>query len=743
MLSRKLCVHCEKSLRLCVKKKLNLHTKFSISMKFNKILGTLVLASVGGFSQTQKFSMNDAVLGLRSNLAIKNIREFSFCNDGKSYIQSVKNAYLITDFATKKSDTLVSLYQINQNLAADKKLKALSSVKFINDSKAYFSQKGKYFWLEKSGNSWKTTEFASVPEDAENAQLLADNQTIVYTVKNNLFANINGKSVEITNDENENIINGQSVHRNEFGIDGGIFAAPNSQKIAFYRMDQTMVTDYPVIDWSVTPAENRNIKYPMAGNKSHEVTLGVFDVKTQTKKFLNIEGDKEQYLTCVTWSPDSKYIFVAVLNRAQNYMKLNQYDAESGNFVKTIFEEKSDKYVEPQHDLVFLPNSNKDFIWQSQRTGFNHLFWYNTDKGLVKQITNGDWLVNEILGFNEKKKEIFFTSTKETPLEKHLYKVNWQNAKITRLDKDAGVHNGILSKDGTQLYDVFANATTPRVANIINTENLQAKNILTAENPLKNFQRPEIQNITLKADDGTPLYGKLILPTDFDKTKKYPTIVYLYNGPHVQLITNTFPASGNLWYEYMAQHGYVVFTMDGRGSGNRGLKYEQATFRNLGETEMNDQLKGVEYLKSLPFVNAEKMGVHGWSFGGFMTTSLMLKYPEVFKVGVAGGPVIDWNMYEIMYTERYMDTPKENPEGYAKANLLDKVQNLKGKLLMIHGAQDDTVVWQHSVKFLKSAVDKGVQLDYFVYPGHPHNVSGKDRVHLMQKVTDYFDLYLK
>ncbi len=726
-----------------MKKKLNLHTKFSISMKFNKLLGTLVLASVCGFSQTQKFTMNDAVLGLRTNLAVKNIREFSFSNDGKSYIQSVKNAYLITDFATKKSDTLVSLYQINQNLATDKKLKALSPLKFVNDSKAYFSQKGKYFWLEKSGNSWKTTEFASVPEDAENVQLLADNQTIVYTVKNNLFANINGKSFAITNDENENLINGQSVHRNEFGIDGGIFAAPNSQKIAFYRMNQTMVTDYPIIDWSVTPAENHNIKYPMAGSKSHEVTLGVFNVKTQTKKFLNIEGDKEQYLTCVTWSPDSKFIFVAVLNRAQNYMKLNQYDAESGNFVKTIFEEKSDKYVEPQHELTFLPNSNKDFIWQSQRTGFNHLFWYNTDKGLVKQITNGDWLVNEILGFNEKKKEVFFTSTKETPLEKHLYKVNWQNAKITRLDKDAGVHNGILSKDGTQLYDVFANATTARVANVINTENLQTKNILTAENTLKDFQRPEIQNVTLKADDGTPLYGKLILPTDFDKTKKYPTIVYLYNGPHVQLITNTFPASGNLWYEYMAQNGYVVFTMDGRGSGNRGLKYEQATFRNLGETEMNDQLKGVEYLKSLPFVNAEKMGVHGWSFGGFMTTSLMLKHPEVFKVGVAGGPVIDWNLYEIMYTERYMDTPKENPEGYAKANLLDKVQNLKGKLLMIHGAQDDTVVWQHSVKFLKSAVDKGVQLDYFVYPGHPHNVSGKDRVHLMQKVTDYFDLYLK
>ena len=712
-------------------------------MNFKKILGTLVLASVCGFSQTQQFTMNDAILGLRTNLAVKNIRDFSFSNDGKSYLQMVKNAYLITDIATNKSDTLVSLYQVNQNLSADQKLKALSPLKFLNNSKAYFSQKGKYFWLQKTGNSWQKTEFASIPEEAENAQLLPDNQTIIYTIKNNLFVNINGKTLKITDDQNENIINGQSVHRNEFGIDGGIFAAPNFQKIAFYRMDQSMVTDYPIIDWSVTPAENHNIKYPMAGNKSHEVSIGVFDVKTQTKKFLNIEGDKEQYLTSVTWSPDSKSIFVAVLNRAQNHMKLNQYDAETGNLVKTLIEEKDEKYVEPQHPLTFLPGSNKDFIWQSQRTGYNHLFWYNTDKGLVKQITKGDWLVNEILGFNEKKKEIYFSSTKETPLEKHLYKVNWQTSKITRLDKDAGVHNGILSKDGTHLYDVFANASTPRIANIINTQSLQTKNILTAENPLKNFQRPEIQNITLKTDDGTPLYGKLILPTDFDKTKKYPVIVYLYNGPHLQLVTNNFPASGNLWYEYMAQRGYIVFTMDGRGSSNRGTQFEQAVFRNLGETEMKDQLKGVEYLKSLPFVNAEKMGIHGWSFGGFMTTSFMLKYPEVFKAGVAGGPVIDWNMYEIMYTERYMDTPKENPEGYAKANLLDKVQNLKGKLLMIHGAQDDVVVWQHSVKFLKSAVDKGVQLDYFVYPGHPHNVSGKDRVHLMQKVTDYFDLYLK
>lgn len=702
----------------------------------------LVLGS-SAMAQTQKFTMAEAVNGLRSNLAVKNISQFSWSDDGKSYIQAVKGGYLITSLKTNKQDTLVSLSQLNKNLG-DHKLKAVPQIKFTGNSRGYFSADGRMMWVEKSGNDWKVKNSVDVDKEASDMKVFGDGQTFAFTVKNNLFISKNGKTIAVTNDSDENILNGTSnVHRNEFGIDTGIFPAPNVESVAFYRMDQTMVADYPIIDWSVTPAVNHNIKYPMAGKASHQVTLGIFNIKTQSTKFLNIEGEKDQYLTAVTWSPDSKYIFVGVLNRGQNHLKMNQYDAATGNLVKTLFEETSEKYVEPQHPLTFFPNSNTDFIWQSQRTGYNHLFHYSLEKGLVAQITKGDWLVSDILGFNEKKKEIYFTSTKETPLEKHLYRINWANFKMQRLDNAAGMHTGILSSDGNYLYDVYSNENMPRVVNIINTNTLKTGNLLTAENPLKNYQRPEIKNVNLKADDGTLLYGKIILPTNFDPNKKYPVIVYLYNGPHLQLVTNTFPASGNLWYEYMAQNGYIIFTMDGRGSSNRGLKFEQAVFRNLGTVEMSDQMKGVDYLKSLPYVDAERMGIHGWSFGGFMTTSFMLRHPEVFKVGVAGGPVIDWSMYEIMYGERYMDTPQENPQGYATANLLNKVQNLKGKLLMIHGAQDDVVVWQHSVKFLKSAVDNGVQLDYFVYPGHLHNVTGKDRVHLMQKVTDYFDQYLK
>ena len=712
-------------------------------MKLSKLSLVFLLTGSFVFAQTQKYTIAEAVNGLRSNLAIKNISQFSWNDDNKSFYQGTTNGYLVTEVQSMKQDTLVSLSQLNRNLTAETKLKTFPRITFITKDKGYFTQNSKYFWVERSGKDWKVKEWIALDENAENTEMLSNNEGFVYTIKNNLYLNKNGKTIAITEDKNEDIVNGQAVHQREFGIVNGIFISPENSKVAFYRMDQSMVKDYPIIDWSVTPAVNKNIKYPMAGTPSHHVTLGVYDIKTNKKIFLNIPGDPEQYLTAVTWSPDAKSIFVGVLNRDQNDLQMNQYDAATGNLIKTIFEEKSAEYVEPQNQLMFFPNSNTDFIWQSQRTGYNHLFHYNVSTGLVAQLTKGNWLVTDLLGFNEKKKEIFYASTQESPLERHLYKINWMSFQTQRLDTEPGMHNGVLSKDGSQLYDIFSNESTPRVVNLINTHTGKVKNILTAENPLKKYNRPEIKNVTLKADDGTPLYSKIILPTDFDANKKYPVIVYLYNGPHAQLVTNNFPASGNLWYEFMAQRGYIVFTMDGRGSSNRGLKFEQAVFRNLGEVEMRDQLKGVDYLKSLPYVDAGKLGIHGWSFGGFMTTNFMLKHPEVFQVGVAGGPVIDWNMYEIMYTERYMDSPQNNPEGYKRANLLDKVQNLKGHLLMIHGVQDNVVVWQHSMKFLKAAVDKGVQLDYFVYPGHEHNVLGKDRVHLMQKVTDYFDEYLK
>ena len=701
------------------------------------ILFSTLLMSASLLAQKKNVTMEDAVLGLSTNLRIENLNQVQWIPNQNAYTQNVKTSYgealIKKEVPSLKTDTIFRSTQFEN--------KRIPSLTWINDKQAYYSTKTVYKTITNAGQQ---NDWLKLPEKAENVEFDATNNQVGYVIDNNLFfVDKAGKTHQITKDGKYEIVNGKSVHQNEFGIHKGIFISPKGNLVAFYRMDQTVVTDYPIIDWSVQPAVNKNIKYPFAGTKNHTVTLGVYNPSTQKTTFLETHPEVDHYLTSVTWSPDEKHIYIALLSRNQKHMELNQYDAVSGKLIKTLFKEDDAKYVEPQHELYFVPGKNNEFIWWSQRDGFMHLYRFNTDGKLLNQITKGDWIVTDLVGENAKKKEFLIMTTKDSPKDRHLYAVNWENGKLRKITSDAGTHNVSVSSNGEYAIDNWSNDNTPRKIDVLDANGKFKQNILTAQNPLANYNTAKVENVTLKADDGTDLYGKLIYPTNFDSSKKYPVIVYLYNGPHAQLITNRFPATGNLWYDHLAEKGYVVFTMDGRGSANRGLKFEQAIHGNVATTEMNDQMKGVDFLKTLPFVDAERMGIHGWSYGGFMTTSFMLRKPDVFKVGVAGGPVLDWTQYEIMYTERYMESPQDNPEGFKNTNLINRVNDLKGKLLMIHGAQDNVVVWQHSVDFIREAVKNGVQMDYFVYPGHEHNVRGKDRVHLMQKITDYFDLYLK
>jgi dipeptidyl-peptidase-4 len=709
----------------------------------------LLLLTVCSFSVVsiaqKNFTITEATNGLGTTLAVQGIKQASWRPGTTEFFKVDKSegteVWTSTGYPGEETEEILTLTQLNKGLGTD--MKAMPALTWLDEDHFYVMNDKKLMLGTFNGNdiSWKT--WYTLPDKAANMTVDV-NRNIAYTIENNLYlVTPAGNVVKVTNNSNNNIISGQPVHRNEFGIDKGIFLSPKGRYLAYYRMDQSMVKDYPIINWGADPAAADNIKYPMAGGTSHNVVLCVYNPATGNTVTLNTGANKDHYLTSVTWSTDEKNIYIAILNREQNHLWLNKYSATTGALVNTLFEESDEKYVEPQHPLYFIPGTNDKFLWWSQRDGFMHLYLYSTNGKLIRQVTEGKWLVNEIAGFNTKTGEVIITASKESPLEKHAYAADWNTGELRRLDKGEGMHSISVSEDGVYTFDVYSSDNVPRKSVIRATDGSYNETLLTSEDPLKGYNRATIESVVLTADDGSPLYGKLILPPDFQATRKYPVIVYLYNGPHVQLLHNSYPASGNLWYEYMAQRGYIVFTMDGRGSSNRGLAFEQAVFRKLGSTEMKDQLKGVSFLKSLPYVDANRMGVHGWSFGGFMTTSLMLRHPGVFKCGVAGGPVIDWKMYEIMYTERYMDTPEENPEGYDNANLLTKVKNLEGKLLMIHGTNDDVVVWQHSLKFVKACVDEGVQLDYFVYPGHLHNVRGKDRVHLMQKITDHFDLYLK
>ncbi len=602
------------------------------------------------------------------------------------------------------------------------------------------------FYVEKPFSSRNKEFLFSRSTNEERAKQLFDSESYnmpftAFNKENNLFIkDRNGNEIAISDEKEKGIVFGKAVHRDEFGIDRGVFWSPNGKKLAFYRMDETMVTDYPIVDISTRIATEKSIKYPMAGEQSHEVTIGVYDTETEKTIYLKTGEPKDRYFTNVAWSPDGKYIYIAELNREQNHMKLNRYDVFSGELDKTLFEETHPKYVEPQNPVLFVKNNDNQFIWQSQRDGYNHLYLYDTSGKLVKQLTKGDWEVTDILGFDEKGKTLYFVSTNPTPMDRHIYSVDIKSGKMVRHTSASGVHSGMLSKSGRYIIDRYSAHNNPGKIELIDTRKGKTIELASAQNPFEGYNIPTIETGTIKAaDNQTDLYYRMIKPANFDSTKKHPVAVYVYGGPHSQMVQNRWQYGLRGWELYMAQKGYIVFVMDNRGTSYRGADFENVIHRQIGVEEAKDQMRGVEFLKSLPYVDADRMGIHGWSYGGFMTITMLLNYPDVFKVGVAGGPVIDWKYYEVMYGERYMDTPQENPDGYKETSLLNKADKLKSRLLIIQGDEDPVVLMQHSLQFLKACIDAGTHPDFFIYPGHEHNMMGIDRVHLHEHITRYFD----
>ena len=553
-----------------------------------------------------------------------------------------------------------------------------------------------------------------------------------------------GKTRQITTDGSREIVYGQAVHRNEFGIEEGIFWAPDGNRFAFYRMDQSMVTDYPQVNTFERVATHEPDKYPMLGMTSHKVTVGIYDCTSGKVQYLNAGDPTDRYFTNIAWAPDSKTVYMFELNRLQNDSRLVSYDATTGDKLKELYSETSDKYVEPLHPIVFLPWDKSQFIMQSQKDGYNHLIIYNIGTGKTRQLTSGKFVVEELCGFNEKAKSVIIASNEANPIQRNIYAVDVKTGKRKPLDNARGYHLAILSKSGQWLVDGYSEPDVPRNYDLVATATGKSTHLLTSNNPWEGYQQPIFESGTIKADDGvTDLYWRMVKPADFDPTKKYPTVVYVYGGPHAHNVDATWHWGSRSWETYMAQKGYVLFILDNRGSENRGLEFEQATWHRLGKVEMRDQMKGVEYLKSLPYVDADRLGVHGWSYGGYMTISLMTNYPDVFKVGVAGGPVIDWRWYEVMYGERYMGTPETNNEGIEACSLIPMAKNLKGKLQIIIGMNDPTVVPQHALSFLNACTEAGTQPDFFVYPGEGHNMRGHKSVHLHERITQYFEEFLK
>lgn len=719
------------------------------------------MTATASFAQEKKsYTLEDVIPGGNNyfNLVPKNIPGLQWWGD-VCVRTDVENIVTI-NVRNGKETVLVTLDEVNEALLNGEKpfqptqeLKQLRTLMGASlpwgDQKVITFRQGNYMIWYDFGQK-KISNLFRLNEKAANLDFCKENGYVAYTVGSNLcIAHEGEKDLQINPDEKKadpmDIVYGQAVHRNEFGIYKGTFWSPKGNCLAFYRMDQSMVTAYPQVNTTTRIATLEPDKYPMAGMTSHKVTVGVYHIQSGKTIYLQAGDPTDRYFTNISWSPDEKSIYVIELNRDQNHSQLVRYNAETGAKEAMLFEETHPKYVEPQHPIVFLPWDSNQFIYWSQRDGFHHLYLYNKEGQLIKQLTQGDWLVQDILGFNTARKEMIIASTEISPLQTNIFSLNVKTGKRTLLGQQDGTHSARLSASGTYLIDNFTSFNVPREISILPTNGKTGVNLLTATDPMKEqYNLPEITLGTIKAADGkTDLYYRLIKPVNFDPNKKYPAIIYVYGGPHAQLIHNNRFYDARGWDLYMAQKGYVMLTVDSRGSDNRGLEFENCTFRQLGVEEMKDQIEGAKFLQSLPYVNADKIGVHGWSFGGFMTTNLMLTYPEIFKVGVAGGPVIDWQYYEVMYGERYMDTPQTNPEGYKNSNLKLKAGNLKGRLEVIIGGADPTCVPQHSYTFLRACIDAGTHPDFFVYPEDGHNMMGRDRVHLHEHITRYFEDHLK
>lgn len=700
-----------------------------------------MLLSSAWAQKNDPLALSEAVIGAYGELRPQTLRSFQWMPEGAGYSYIIGQGdatRLVVKNASDRSHQEVTLSALNAGVTSTGYLamRFFPSVRWQSNQELLFDYFNKVFSYHIETGA--TQLLVSYDDNSRHADFNAERVSIAYVLDNNLFVHFSDSTIlPVTAHENQSIVSGAPIHRYEFGITKGTFWSPDGSKLAFYESDESQMVEYPVTDYRPEMPQPRNIRYPVPNMPGERPRVGIFNVESKEVKYLD-GGQEEKYISHLTWGPDGQSVFLTELDRAQQHLQLVRYQIPNGERTVILTEQDTAQFVEPLAAPVFLPDPRDGFLWLSNADGYKHLYHYNSQGKLNRQITKGEFDVAEIIGFDDSGRNAIITAHHPV-LERHVFSVNLRRGRMKQITNDTGLHSATLSSDNKYLMITLSSEDIPGRNDLYLSSGEFVQTLHTAENPLTSYSTGTTEIISFKAHDGSDLYGRIVKPSKMEPGAKYPVLVYVYGGPQAQLVNRGWLNGAGLWMHHLAEQGYIVFTLDNRGTANRGNHFARQTHGQLGTIEIQDQLSGVAYLKKLDYVDADNMAVYGWGYGGYLAASLMLRTPGIFKAGVAGGAMTNWRLYESIFTERHMGTLDSNEDAYDRAGLIEYADNLKGALLLMHGVSDEVVPVGHHMKLMQRFVELGVHAEQFLFPAHGHHIRGRDRLHMMERVVNFLN----
>jgi dipeptidyl-peptidase 4 len=724
---------------------------------------SLIIFSINAVSQDSLKDVTLKEIWSEYKFWSKSVRGVESLKNGKEYTIIKKGSIVV--YGYKSGDSITTLVSKNDLVTADGvdtiNISSFSmnhqEDKFIFPTKTEMiyrhSSKSEYYIWDSKNN--KLTQLSSEGKQSL-AEFSPSGDKIAFVRNNNIFIVdlFTGDEKQITSDGKKNsIINGTCdwVYEEEFGFTKGFQWSPNGDKIAFYRFDETNVKEYTLELYGDLYPEYRTYKYPKAGEDNSLVEIYVYNLENEYTTKMDIGKETDQYIPRIKWTNGTDVLAVQRLNRLQNQLDILLLDANNGDS-HVMYTENNRYYIDITDDLTFLAD-NEQFIVTSERDGYNHIYLYNMDGSLSMQLTSGSWDVTDIYGWDEKSKSVYYQSAESSPMNRDIYKVNTKGKKV-KISMDEGTNKASFSDNFKYYINNFSTISTPPVYSVNNSKG-EVVRVIEDNKALRdrlkkyNISKPEFftigsENIVLPDSTLVELNAYRILPCNFDKSKSYPVLLSIYGGPGSQEVRNSWGGFNYMWYQMLAENGIIIVSVDNRGTGARGELFKKMTYLELGKYETEDYIETAKYLRGLLYVDNEKIAIFGWSYGGFMSSNALFQGGDYFSTAIAVAPVTNWRYYDNIYTERFMRTPDENPDGYDNNSPINHVSKLKGNYLLIHGGADDNVHSQNSMDLFSALVKADKQFDFMLYPNKNHGIyGGNTRYHLFNKMTHFLYENLK